>query len=329
MEESKLPWITKREAYKNALNYIKSRKDGLIKSIKTPWQRFNDSAVDGFEWHSMIVIGGRPAVDKTMIKDQIIREAFNLNKHTYFRVLEFQFEMVAKVGAIREYSSVLSKSYKQVCSADNYKISDDDFKKCIEYSKEKVNDPIEIVENPCTVNEFEQFIEAWFEYHAKVVGNDKQYVPGIITVDHSLLFKKTNFENDRMDTLYHLGEALTRLKRKYPVIFIILSQLNRNVDSVERTGDGKHGNYILDSDIFGSDALLQHADIVVAFNRPGAKNIRIYGPERWIIDDDRVLVAHFLKVRNGDTRMSFFRAEFEKMSIVETPPPPRDVKIKN
>lgn len=51
-------------------------------------------------------------------------------------------------------------------------------------------------------------------------------------------------------------------------MFIVLSQLNRNVDNPERNEDGKYSNYILESDIFGGDALLQHADTVIGINRP-------------------------------------------------------------
>lgn len=327
-EEQKVPWMNKRKAYNEAVEYLKGRKEGTIKGIKTPWARFNDATVDGIEWHSMIVIAGRPGTGKTLIKDQIIRDAFKLNPHTYFRVLEYQFEMVAKASAIREFSAITKKSYKYLCSAESNILTDNELDECITYAKEKVNDPIDIIEKPCTVNELEEYTSGWFEANSKVVNGKKVYTPGIVTIDHSLLLKKAAFEKDRMDTLYSLGECLTRLKRKYPIIWLVLSQLNRNVDNVERTGDGKHGNYILDSDIFGSDALLQHADVVVAFNRPASKSISRYGPERYIIDDDNILVGHFLKVRNGDTRMSFFRAEFHRMSIVEIPPPPRETRKK-
>jgi hypothetical protein len=38
---------------------------------------------------------------------------------------------------------------------------------------------------------------------------------------------------------------------------------------------------------------------------------------------------HFIKCRNGDARMSFFKAEFEKMRIVEmATPPQQERKIK-
>jgi hypothetical protein len=38
------------------------------------------------------------------------------------------------------------------------------------------------------------------------------------------------------------------------------------------------------------------------------------------------MVLHFLKCRNGDTRLSFFKAEFEKMSIAEMNTPAQQEK---
>ena len=69
--------------------------------------------------------------------------------------------------------------------------------------------------------------------------------------------------------------------------------------------------------------MLQHADTLIGINRPAKQKIRYYGPDRFIIEDDRTLVLHFLKARNGDTRMSFFRAEFENMKITEMDTPPQ------
>lgn len=334
----KTAWISQKQAYQQSINYISERKKGTIKSIKTPWDKFNDATVDGFEWHSMIVLAGRPGTGKTLIKDQFIREVFDLNPLIKFNVLEFQFEMVGQTSAIRQYSAVLGKTYKQICSADGI-LSDEDLQRCFDYAKKRINYPIDIVEEPCTVNEIRETVEAYMERDAymeevedKKTGEKtkvKKYVPAIITLDHSVLVKKTAFEKDKMDTLYNLGECLTELKRKYPIIFIILSQLNRNVDSPERNEEGRYGNYIVDSDIFGADALLQHADTVVAFNRPGAKKLRYYGTDRFIIENDRILAAHFLKARNGDTRLSFFEAQFERMCIVEIPTPPQQQRKTN
>lgn len=322
-------WNSQREGFLDSLKYMKGRQQGQIKSLKTPWDKFNDATTSGLEWNSMTVIGGRPASGKTLIKDQIVREAFILNKGENFRVLEFQFEMIARTSAIREYSSVLGKPYKYLCSASG-KLTDEDLEICYNYAKERVQYPIDIVEDPCTVNEFKEIIKDYMEYYAESdEDGNTTFTKTIITLDHSLLLKKAPFEKDKYDTLYNLGEALTELKRKYPIAFIILSQLNRSIDNPERSEDGKYGNYILESDLFGADALLQHADTLVGINRPGKQKIRLYGPDRFIIEDDKVLVMHFIKCRNGDARMSFFKAEFEKMRIVETETPPQqERKIK-
>jgi len=316
-------WKSQREGLSDSLTYLKGRMLGSIKSLRTPWDKFNDATTDGLEWHSTTVIGGRPGSGKTLIKDQIIREAFKLNPAENFRVLEFQFEMLARTSAIREYSSILGKSYKYLCSADG-KLTEEDLSICYEYAKQKVGLPIDIVEEPITVSEFRETIISYMNHHADK--ETKEFTKTIVTLDHSLLLKKSPFEKDKYDTLYNLGETITELKRRFPIAFIILTQLNRGIDNPERNEDGKYGNYILESDIFGSDALLQHADTLVGINRPGKQKIRFYGPDKYIIDDDKILVMHFLKCRNGDTRMSFFKAAFERMSITEIATPPKQEK---
>jgi len=333
---SKKLWKSQRDGFTESLYYLQGRMRGEIKSLKTPWSKWNDAGTDGIEWNTTTVIGGRPGSGKTLIKDQLVREAFKLNPGEDFRVLEFQFEMLARASAIREYSSLLGASYKYLCSADG-KLSAEHLKMCYDYAQERVKYPIDVVEEPCTVSHFKEIIDQYMNAHCtketvrEVFKNGsetherdvikKTYKKTIITLDHSLLLKKDTYHKDKHDMLYSLGETLTQLKRVYPISFIILSQLSRGIDSPERNEDGKYGNYILESDIFGADALLQHADLLIGLNRPGKQKIRFYGPDRYIIENDRILVAHFLKCRNGDTRMSFFKAEFEKMKISEYPTP--------
>lgn len=326
-------WKTQREAFVESLLYLQGRQKGKITSLKTPWQKFNDATTDGIEWHSTTVIGARPATGKTLIKSLIVNGAFKLNPLMSFRVLEFQFEMLGKNSAIREYSQSLGKTYKYLCSADG-KLSDEDFEKCKAYAKGRLQFPIDVVEESCNVLEFKEIIENYMKTHSTQVkeknattGKDEivtNYKHTIVTLDHSLLLDNTPYGND-MDMLKALGKTVTALKRKYPIAFIILSQLNRNIDAPERNEDGKYGNFVLDSDIFGSDALLQHADTLIGLNRPGYKQkLNYYGVERYIINQDpSILAMHFLKCRNGETGIAFFRTEFEKMNIVEIPTPPR------
>lgn len=328
MSLTKPQWKTLKDGYVQSLVYMEGRKNGEITSIKTPWKKFNDATTDGLEWNSITVIAGRPGSGKTAIKDQIIRELPKLNPSLEYRVLEFQLEMVARTSAIREYTSVLGKSYKYLCSADG-KLTDTDLEICYEYAKLKVKQPIDVIDNPLTVLEFKEQIQEYMRVHStKDEEGNVKYVNTIVTLDHSILLKKSSYEKDKMDTLYNLGETLTELKKLYPIAFIILSQLSRAVENPERNEDGKYGNFILDSDVFGADALLQHCDTLIGINRPALRKIKYYGPDRYIIQDDNVLVLHFLKCRNGDTRMSFFKAEFSKMSISEMQTPPTQAQAR-
>jgi replicative DNA helicase len=155
---------------------------------------------------------------------------------------------------------------------------------------------------------------------------DGEFTNMLITIDHSALFRVGRGQKDKFEMLNSLGEALTIMKKKYPIAFVVLSQLNRNIDSPDRQRDGEYGNYVLDSDIYGSDALLQHADVVMGINKPSIRKIRQYGPERFIINDEDMLIFHFLKSRNGTTRISFFKLDRSTMRIVEIDTPPQATK---
>jgi len=312
MSKTQKAWAGQYQAFNEALKYMNNRMHGEERSILTPWSKFNDAGTDGIEWNTLTVIGGRPGSGKTLIKDQIIRESFVLNPSEDFRVLEFQFEMVGRTSAIREFSSITGLTYKQLCSAGST-LSSSVLNNCHQYAKQRVKYPVDIISTPMTVNQMREQVDMYMEEH--------KGIKTIITLDHSILVKRAPYQNNRLDMLFELGEFFTQCKRDYPCLFICLSQLNRNIDNPDRAIDGKYGNYILESDIFGSDAMLQHADMLVGINRPAKQKIRFYGPHRYIIEDDRTLVLHFLKARNGDARMSFFKAKFEKMEIEEMDTP--------
>lgn len=314
------PWSSKENAYRKAITYIKKRKSGEIKSWKTPWLKLDDAVVNGLEWHSMILLGGRPGTGKTSIKDQIINEGFKLNKEEDYNVLEFSLEMVDKVTVIREFSSITGKSYKDLLSA-NTPVTDPIINACISHAKESLHNKIDMVTDPPTVKEFANIISSYMKEHIVEENGTRRYTNTIVTLDHSVLLEKSPHHKTKTDMLYELGETITALKRKYPIIFIILSQLGRDVDTAERNINGKYGNYILESDFFGGDALYQHADVAIGVNKPAKRKIKYYGPEKYVIDDENILVWHFLKCRNGDTRMCFFEAQFEQMKVKEISPP--------
>ena len=222
MSKPKEGWVGQYAAFNEALKYMYARQNGEEKSIYTPWPKFNDAATDGLEWNTLTVIGGRPGSGKTLIKDQIIRESFALNPNDDFRVLEFQFEMVGRTSAIREFSSFTGKTYKELCSAGSV-LQPDILNTCHQYAKERVKNPVDIISTPMTVNQMREQIDVYMEMH--------KGKKTMITLDHTMLVKRAPYQNNTLDMMFELGEFFTQCKRDYPCLFIALSQLNRNIDS--------------------------------------------------------------------------------------------------
>lgn len=303
-------WKSLSEIHAEGLKYIQQRRDGSAKSLRTPWSKFNDAGIDGFEWGNIITIGGRPASGKTLIVNQITRNAHALNPDQDFAVLDFQFEMSARTTAVREFSQVMKKTYKQLVSVD-YRVSDYEMELMVDHAKQVQHRDIYQIEDPMTVEEIEHQVIAFAKQMQK---------PIVVTIDHSILVKKCKDEKDVFATLYSLGEMMTKVKKMIPVIFIVLTQMNRSIEEQSRKIPGSVSNYPTTADVFGADALYMHSDILIAINRPFYLNIPIYGPERFEVDKD-TLALHFLKTRNGENSLCFFKAMFEHMMIEEMETP--------
>jgi replicative DNA helicase len=321
-----MKWKSHKDHYLDALHYMKGKQQGVIPSYKTPWPKFNNATLNGIEFNTITVIGARPASGKTLMVDQIVREGFKLNPGLNIRVLQFQLEMFGRTTKLREFSSITKKTYRYLCSAEDEGIvvSDDIIKKCHEYAKEASKYPIDIIDESVSVKEFRSEIIEYMKKYSVTDNGKIKYHNTIVTLDHSVLIKKGDNENSKQETLAALGEVCTELKKKFPIAFILLTQLNRDTDRPERNENGKYGNFILESDIYGGDGLVQHAYLVVGINRPAKRFINYYGPDRYIIEDDNTLVLHWIKSRNGEVGMNFFKAEFHNMIISEMDTPGQD-----
>lgn len=307
------------EAYASALDYIKKRRSGEERSIVTPWEKMNRATFNGLEWNNIVVIGGRPGGGKTMLANLITREAHKLNPDQDFAVLDFQFEMLAKHTAMREFSSKTGIESVKLASVFD-KVSDEEVQAVLRYAEQNKNKDIYIIEQSGSVKQMRKDIEqALMDFNK----------PLIVTIDHSILVKRDASEKDTFETLHNLSKMMTEMKR-FKIIFIVLTQLNRECESVERLKPGTFGNYLLDSDIYGGDALLQHADLVLGINNPFKHGLTQYGPLKYNIRDKSTLVLHYLKNRHGEaSQMSFMRADFQRMMLYDMDAPPQGLKINN
>jgi len=318
--------VSERDALAKALLKMKARREGKLPSLISAWPKFNDAFCDGLEWRTITVVGARPGTGKTLFMEQLVSDIIAKNPDQEFRVLKFQMEMVDETSAIRKFSLITGADYNTLMSKDGKLVDKRLFEKCVDYYKETANiDIINVIYDNCTVNEMCSTIHHELERHKKPDGS---YSNILVTIDHSALFKNDVGQKDKFEMLGALGEALTYMKKNYPIAFIVLSQLNRNIDDSKRQIEATYGNYVLDSDIYGSDALLQHADVVIGINKPSVRRIKKYGPEKFLIEDPDTLVFHFLKSRNGLTRISFFKLDRTTMRIIEMPTPARETSAK-
>jgi replicative DNA helicase len=318
--------VSERDSLEKGLIKMKARREGKLPSLVSAWPKFNDAFCDGLEWRTITVVGARPGTGKTLFMEQLISDIIDLNKNQDFRVLKFQMEMVDETSAIRKFGLKTGADYNTLMSKDGKLVDKRIFQKCVDFYHESAQtDIVNVVYDVCTVNEMCATIHHELERHKR---DDGSYRHMLVAIDHSALFKNDVGQKDKFEMLGALGEALTQMKKKYPVAFIVLSQLNRNIDDVKRQVEGNYGNYVLDSDIYGSDALLQHADVVMGINKPSIRKIKQYGPEKFLIEDPDTLVFHFLKSRNGTTRISFFKLDRVTMRIIEMNTPARAVAQK-
>lgn len=346
MNQNNYPWNTKESSYKEALKYIHDRMIGKVKSLITPWPRINAVGINGWEFGSAIGLFSRPGCGKSVKVEQLCKEVFSLNPDLNLRILRFDLEMPLRVNAIREFSSVLSQSYAYICNAEesillddngyktgNKKISKEEILKCWNYVQRKTEKdkdgnqrfPEDVIERSPTVKEFEKIIHQYMETYAAINSEGVKIFPNVlVTIDHIRLFMCEDRESEQQ-MLYSAWLTINRLKKQYgyPIVFFVLGHLGRDVNDDSRTENGKHSNYLRDSDIFMADAAMQNGDIIIVMDRPHLRNITRYGPSNFIIDDPNILVYQFVKVRNGVPGMAFFLGEFDKMRIIEIENPPK------
>ncbi len=77
-------------------------------------------------------------------------------------------------------------------------------------------DIVDVVYDPCTVDEMCATIHAYMEKHKSEDG----FTNTLVTIDHSALFKVGKGQKDKFEMLYGLGEALTEMKKRFPVAYL-------------------------------------------------------------------------------------------------------------
>ena len=314
------PWRKYSDILEESLEYVAKRARKEIVSLKTSWEGFNKIGLNGIEWQSLYVLAARPGVGKTLIAATIARALQENNKDQDFMVLHFQFEMLGRNMGVRELSASNNIDIRYLQSAQDDgmpPLTKGDYEKLSTYVGKQSGRKEYVIDRSMSVPDMANAIRLFYNEYKK---------PFVVTLDHTLLVRQSASETSKQVTLQNLATMLTEMKNKLPVTFIILTQLNREIDNAERQRPGKLENYPTEADVFGSDYLLQCADVMIAYNRPAKYNISRYGPQKYIIgpSDKYLLAMHVLKNRFGETSIQWYKADYAKMEVVEAYEPDKE-----
>lgn len=311
-----------------ASKYIERRKTGEEKSLKVGSKKVNTAIMGGIDWGRIITIAGASGSGKSILTRQWVKEMVELNPTEKFEVLSFQFEMLGIDELARDIVSKSSLNIRQIYSAEN-PLTDSQLSTINIILDELKKYPISVVDNIGTVRNILDTI-IYFVSSNRLVEQNKGLV---VTLDHSLLVKPEDNQGEKetIDALMHMFVALKKYLSSIglKVIFIILSQLNRNIETNDRIINPRL-HFPNKNDLFGASSVYYSSDYVMVIHRPaiieGLGNW--YGPARKNFPnglpvynptnpDQPMIYLHIIKERFGMNKVIPMVDELEKSRITE------------
>jgi replicative DNA helicase len=305
---------TMKDVIDETLEYVVARKEGRIKSLRTGFKKLDKSMIDGIEWNSTMTIGGRPSVGKSAYSDCIIEGCFthNLDENGLpdFELLDFNWELSARVMMLRRLSAAMKQTYKHIISADGNELTDDEMQQIMDILMERYgNLPVTFCEEPLSVKEFVDTVKRFCD--------SRKGKNVLIRVDHTLLTRQSASEASQVQMLLNLLMESNNLKKQYPIIFMFLTQINRDIE--ERQEDGTDRAFPRQGDVYGGDASAMFSETILLLNKPSKYGITYYGnrPNGLTVEQNDIF-AHMVKNRNaeGDLILNY-KENFKHMSIKE------------
>ena len=294
-------------ATNEAVEYIRKRKNHEIQSLRTRWNKFNKSCMEGIEPNTIYTIEGISGSGKSSFVNTLETDLIDLNSNQDVIVLNFSFEMLSSRQVGRKISSKLRQTTAELYSANN-ELTDDLLDRVEQTSQQIKSYPIYYVDTPGTVEDIASTINYFYETKAK----DKKFV---IILDHTLLVEGQNREST-LQVISELQKLFIKVKKLPNTTIIQLSQMNRNIENPERINNPSM-HYPMRSDISSADTIFHASDYVICIHRPELLNIQQYGPNRLLVKNKVYL--HILKNRDaGECTILEFDNDLKYNNLIET-----------
>jgi len=269
---------------KEGVNYYKTKYEFLHNRIP-------------INYGSVITIAARPGHGKSVLKQAITFDLIKQNPDRRWLIINYQLDMPKlielKTDMVRE----------KIIPNKEHPITE---KEAIEFKNKFPHICSYYIFD--TINNVED-IYIWSSTIIKTVegklGNDVNKLSVLVSVDYASKVPS----KERIYTMDLLMNKCTELRKRHNVIFLMLAQLNRTVMEDKRRKDGSYLNRIMDLDLYGSDAFLQHSDMVLALDVPAKRGIINWSEHGIPITNKTVIISH-LKDREQNSPETFIYEQY-------------------
>lgn len=246
-----------KDLIEEAAERILEFKSGKLKPIKFKKPYVNQALLGGLFPGTVFGIAGSSGHGKTTmmqeLEDDILNEELNPDCKKYV-ILKNNYEMSVFKLFLRALKNHLNKKISDLLGTNPFTEEEENLFNVI---KARESDPrIKYFQNPTDPETWFKVVEAFI-----IANQDKEHI--VITIDHIALVKQTYA--GKKDAIDNLIEYINYLKNKYTnVSFIILSQLNREIES----RDNPQHSAPRKGDLYQSDFLYQLSDVILVVHNP-------------------------------------------------------------
>lgn len=260
---------------------ILDRRKGIVNGLKTSLKRL-DKVLGFWQFGNYYCVAGRPGSGKSTFLNQLILDFCTINKNKKIIVVYFNFEMAAYAQVTRLLSNRTKLSYNKILSTEE-PLSDEELKIIKEEQEKLKSHNVLFINNALTPLTIEEVMYT--------IQEDNPDYKIVAVLDHSRLAIKSKGENEN-ENINALSKVFMRTKKSLDSLNILVSQLNRNIESPDRMKD--YFKPML-SDIFAADSIGQDIETALMLHRPETYDIEVVGT----IPTKNKIFLEIPKNRNG------------------------------
>ena len=278
-----------KELIEEASDLIYKYQSGELHPIKFKRGWVNESMLGGLFPGNVVGIAGSSGHGKSTflqdLEDDIFDKELNPDCDDYI-LLRNNYEMSVFKLYLRELKKGLDKKISEILGTN---FSEEELLRVQQIQKKESNQNVKYFENP-------QDAETWFSIMCSFCEEHKNAKHIVVSIDHIALVKQTSL--GKKDGIDNLVEYINLLRHIYKnVSFLILSQLNRNIE--ER--DNPRNSAPRKGDLYQSDFLFQLSDIIIVVHNPFKLGLE----EHMVIGQDMYKHLDYIKKDVGKKTTTF------------------------